>query len=188
MSNPLSGLNSTATLLQAKQLVGLSKLSKNQPTFNHLYPPTGKNFHLSRLTIIGRVASLKARPGSRWWVRWLYIGDCSGLIGFLKLLIYKVYDPGLLVAISPPSSSQICLSPGLRRIAKCLWKNVFPGGQDWIAYHTDQAIHSHCMEYMIDSERPVRHEKLPSFFSQWVNESYTTISARDGSASEKKII
>ena len=75
MSNPLSGLNSTATLLQAKQLVGLSKLSKNQPTFNHLYPPTGKNFHLSRLTIIGRVASLKARPGSRWWVRWLFIGD-----------------------------------------------------------------------------------------------------------------
>ena len=157
--------------MQAKQLVGLSKLSKNQPTFNPLYAPTGKNFHLSRLTIIGRVASLKARPGSRWWVRWLYIGDCSGLIGFLKLLIYKVYEPGLLDAFSPLYSSQICLSPGLRRIAKCLWKNVFPGGQDWIAYHTDQAIHSHWMEYMIDSERPVRHEKLPSFYlsvGQWV--------------------
>ena len=111
----------------ASQTAGRIIKTITEPTFNHLQ---AKNFHLSRLTIIGRVASLKARPGSRWWVRWLYIGDCSGLIGFLKLLIYKVYEPGLLDAFSPLYSSQICLSPGLRRIAKCLWKNVFPGGQD----------------------------------------------------------
>ena len=58
MSNPLSGLNSTATLMEAKKLVSAKK--KSNPTFTN-----SELFEVFRWTIIEMGASLLGRPGGK---------------------------------------------------------------------------------------------------------------------------
>ena len=58
MSNPLSGLNSTATLMEAKKLVSAKK--KSNPTFTK-----SELFEIFRWTIIEMGASLLGRPGGK---------------------------------------------------------------------------------------------------------------------------
>ena len=65
MSNPLSGLNSTATLMEAKKLVSAKKRSPTQLL---------QIFEFVRWTIIEMGASLLGQPGRKLWTPWLCIG------------------------------------------------------------------------------------------------------------------